>query len=133
MQPGIWQIQGTVHFLMAPNSTQISFFSGICYGYELMASCESPNVPFTLILTRFKKGKFFSVIFGGNFEMTNIQNLQHSCDNEPLPLFDNCKVWHSWSFSEVGHPVIVKFRQCYRLICYHKRDGYQNKKCYALY
>jgi hypothetical protein len=29
--------------------------------------------------------------------------------------------------------VIVKFRQCYRLICYHKRDGYQNKKCYALY
>ncbi|XP_056021296.1 uncharacterized protein LOC125649645 isoform X2 [Ostrea edulis] len=28
---------------------------GVCYGYELMDSSESPNVPFTLILTRFKK------------------------------------------------------------------------------
>ncbi|XP_052680106.1 uncharacterized protein LOC128160826 [Crassostrea angulata] len=28
---------------------------GICYGYELMDSNESPNIPFTLLLTRFKK------------------------------------------------------------------------------
>lgn len=28
---------------------------GICYGYELIESNESPNISFTLLLTRFKK------------------------------------------------------------------------------
>uniref|UniRef100_A0A8W8IL56 Uncharacterized protein n=1 Tax=Magallana gigas TaxID=29159 RepID=A0A8W8IL56_MAGGI len=31
---------------------------GICYGYELLDSNESPNVPFSLLLTRFKKAPY---------------------------------------------------------------------------
>ena len=30
--------------------------SGICIGFEVMSSHESPNVPFTLFKTRFSKG-----------------------------------------------------------------------------
>ena len=30
---------------------------GICYGFQLMLSCESPNMPFTIVRTRFTTGK----------------------------------------------------------------------------
>lgn len=29
---------------------------GICYGFEVMRISESPNIPFTCIFERFKKG-----------------------------------------------------------------------------
>lgn len=36
--------------------TLLVYFSGITYGYQLMDSGESPNVPFTIFRTRFSKG-----------------------------------------------------------------------------
>ena len=33
-----------------------STFIGICYGFEVMRISESPNIPFTCIFERFKKG-----------------------------------------------------------------------------
>ena len=34
----------------------MSIFIGVCYGFEVMRISESPNIPFTCIFERFKKG-----------------------------------------------------------------------------
>ena len=31
--------------------------AGICYGFEVMRAHESPNIPFTVLYTRFLQGK----------------------------------------------------------------------------
>lgn len=31
-------------------------FQGVCYGLQVMQTMESPNVPFTILRTRFKTG-----------------------------------------------------------------------------
>ena len=33
------------------------FFVGVCYGFQVMRQNESPEVPFTLLMTRFKQGE----------------------------------------------------------------------------
>lgn len=33
------------------------FITGVCYGYSLMDCAESPDVPFTLLTTRFETGE----------------------------------------------------------------------------
>lgn len=33
--------------------------SGVCYGFEVMSNSESPNVPFTILRTRFSSGMKF--------------------------------------------------------------------------
>lgn len=37
--------------------TTFCFSIGICYGFQLMLSHESPNMPFTIFRTRFATGK----------------------------------------------------------------------------
>lgn len=34
------------------------FAAGICYGFKVMITHESPNVPFTILKTRFREGCF---------------------------------------------------------------------------
>lgn len=36
------------------------FLVGICYGFQLMPTNESPNIPFTILRTRFRKGNSFN-------------------------------------------------------------------------
>ena len=35
---------------------------GICYGFQVMESQESPNIPFTIFMTRFPEGILSSYI-----------------------------------------------------------------------
>ena len=36
--------------------TNFHAFAGICYGFEVLRICESPNIPFTILFQRFQKG-----------------------------------------------------------------------------
>ena len=38
----------------------LSYDVGVCVGFEVMSSHESPNIPFTLLKTRFTKGIVFA-------------------------------------------------------------------------
>ena len=38
----------------------IKLYLGICLGFSVMASAESPSMPFTIFKTRWPKGKFFT-------------------------------------------------------------------------
>jgi hypothetical protein len=42
----------------------INFFyvAGITYGFSVMTSCESPNIPFTVFRTRFVSGELPKII-----------------------------------------------------------------------
>ena len=46
-----------VIFVTVQHFPTLSFFVGICYGFQVMKSNESPDVPFTILRTRFHIGK----------------------------------------------------------------------------
>lgn len=35
---------------------------GICYGFQVLRVCESPNIPFTLLYERFTEGIIIAII-----------------------------------------------------------------------
>ncbi|KAH3872602.1 hypothetical protein DPMN_035821 [Dreissena polymorpha] len=42
----------------------ISCVHGICYGFQIMDDVESPNIPFTIMRTRFNTGNFIMANIG---------------------------------------------------------------------
>jgi hypothetical protein len=47
---------GKGHPYLGPGTFTLFCAHGICYGYQMMQCQESPNIPFTVQKTRFKKG-----------------------------------------------------------------------------
>ncbi|XP_067682006.1 uncharacterized protein [Haliotis asinina] len=63
----------------------------VCYGFSLMQDAESPNVPFTLLCTRFKKALKMMVY-------DNACNLHAYCMNRDPGFFKN-----TWSLVDRFH------------------------------
>ena len=38
------------------------YYTGICYGFQVMRVVESPNTPFTVLYTRFVEGKHYIIL-----------------------------------------------------------------------
>jgi len=46
------------------------YFTGICYGFQVMKYHESPDVPFTLLRTRFTKGFYSNQLYHTGIELS---------------------------------------------------------------
>lgn len=60
-----------MHFPYNHDSTKY-YFAGICYGFQVMEDVESPNIPFTILRTRFHTGKKENWSIQSNFAGSNL-------------------------------------------------------------
>ena len=63
----------------------VFLFAGICYGFQMMRKCESPDIPFTVFRTRFKQGKL-------------ILSFLHNSTAHPLETYFDLIQWWQLTF-----------------------------------
>lgn len=68
-----------------------SFMKGICYGFQVLHVCESPNIPFTILFERFEKGMHIAIIL---CMMHNYYCLYHVAPE--VVIYDNGCNLHSY-------------------------------------
>lgn len=91
--------KGPTHPTLIPGLFTVSCVHGICYGFQLMEDVESPNIPFTILRTRFHEAPKLIVY-------DNACNLHNYCLNRDPVFFRD-----SWF-------VVDRFHWCNHVGCH---------------
>ncbi|XP_063427966.1 uncharacterized protein LOC134711349 isoform X2 [Mytilus trossulus] len=101
----------STHPTLTPGLFTVSCIHGICYGYEIMEDAESPNIPFTVLRTRFHTAPKLIIY-------DNACNLHQYCLNRDPVFFQ-----HSWF-------LVDRFHWCNHVGCHigYNLDNYLQYK-----